>query len=164
MCGFHSYDSGKHNRGNLVNVMNISVPYSLGICRSQWPRGLRRRSAVSRLLRSCVRIPPGAWLFVCCECRVLLCRGLYDELITRPEESYRLWCVVVCDLESSRMRRPWPVLGRSVIAKKNTALYRSHFTVQAEYYLKFTTRKLQEQSQLQSFNSVANFCQHCKKK
>ena len=26
-------------------------------------------------------------------------RGLCDELITRPEESYRLWCVVVCDLE-----------------------------------------------------------------
>jgi len=34
-------------------------------------------------------------------------RGLCDELITRPEESYRLWCVVVCDLETSTMRRPW---------------------------------------------------------
>ena len=30
-------------------------------------------------------------------------RGLCDELITRPEESYRLRCVVVCDLETSRM-------------------------------------------------------------
>jgi len=29
-------------------------------------------------------------------------RGLCDELITRPDESYRLWCVVVCDLETSR--------------------------------------------------------------
>jgi len=29
---------------------------------------------------------------------VLPGRGLCDELITRPEESYRLWCVVVCDL------------------------------------------------------------------
>ena len=28
-------------------------------------------------------------------------RGLCDELITRPEESYRLWCVVACDLEAS---------------------------------------------------------------
>ena len=27
-------------------------------------------------------------------------RGLCDELITGPEESYRLWCVVVCDLEN----------------------------------------------------------------
>jgi len=26
--------------------------------------------------------------------------GLCDELITRPEESYLLWCVVVCDLET----------------------------------------------------------------
>jgi len=34
---------------------------------------------------------------------VLSGRGLCDELITRPEESYRLWCVVVCDLETSRM-------------------------------------------------------------
>jgi hypothetical protein len=30
-------------------------------------------------------------------------RGLCDELIARPEESYRLWCVVVCDLETSRI-------------------------------------------------------------
>ena len=38
----------------------------------------------------------GTWMFVCCECYVLSGRGLCDELITRPEESYRLWCVVVC--------------------------------------------------------------------
>ena len=37
-------------------------------------------------------------MFVCCECCVLSGRGLCDALITRPEESYRLWCVVVCDL------------------------------------------------------------------
>jgi len=30
---------------------------------------------------------------------VLSGRGLCDELITRPEESYRLWCVV-CNLEN----------------------------------------------------------------
>jgi hypothetical protein len=34
-------------------------------------------------------------------------RGLCDGLITRPEESYRLWCVVVCDLETSRMGAPY---------------------------------------------------------
>ena len=87
-------------------------------CRSQWPRGLRRRSAAARLLRSWFRIPPGAWISVCCECCVLSGRGLCDELITRPEESYWLWCVVVCGLENSRMRRPWPALGRSATAKK----------------------------------------------
>jgi hypothetical protein len=37
----------------------------------------------------------------------MLCRGLCDELITRPEESYRLWCVVVCDLETSRICAPY---------------------------------------------------------
>ena len=31
---------------------------------------------------------------------VLSGRGLCEELITRPEESYRLWCAVVCDLEN----------------------------------------------------------------
>jgi len=31
---------------------------------------------------------------------VLSGRGLCDELITRPEESYRLCCVVVCDLQN----------------------------------------------------------------
>jgi len=34
-------------------------------------------------------------------------RGLCDELITRPEESYRLCCVVVCDLETSRIGTPY---------------------------------------------------------
>jgi hypothetical protein len=38
---------------------------------------------------------------------VLSGRGLCDELITRPEESYRLWCVVVCDLETSRIGAPY---------------------------------------------------------
>jgi len=56
-------------------------------CQSQWPRGLRHRSAAAHLLRSWVRIPLGAWIFVCCECCVLSGRGLCDELITRPEES-----------------------------------------------------------------------------
>ena len=71
------------------------------ICRSQWPRSLRRRSTAASLLRSWVRIPPGAWMFVCCECCVLSGRGLCDGLIIRSEESYRLWCVVVCDQETS---------------------------------------------------------------
>ena len=69
-------------------------------CLSQWPCGLRRSSAAARLLRLWVRIPPGAWVFVCCKYCVLSGRGLCDELITRPEES--------CDLETSCMRRPWP--------------------------------------------------------
>ena len=44
---------------------------------------------------------PTGGMDVCCECCVLSGTGLCEELITRPEESYRLWCVVVCDLETS---------------------------------------------------------------
>jgi hypothetical protein len=65
------------------------------------------RPVAAHLLRSWVRLPPGAWIFVCCECRVLSGRGLCDELITRSEESYRLCCVVVCDLETSRIGAPY---------------------------------------------------------
>ena len=57
----------------------------------------------ARLLRSWARIRPGAWMSVCCECCVLSGRGLCDELITRPEESYQLWCVIVCDLETTKI-------------------------------------------------------------
>jgi len=48
---------------------------------------------------------------VCCECCVLSCRGLCYGLITRPEEFYRLWRVVVCDHETSNTRRLKPVTG-----------------------------------------------------
>jgi hypothetical protein len=62
---------------------------------SQCSRGLRRRSTAARLLRSWVRIPPGHGCLLC----VWSGRGLGDELITRPEESYLLWRVV-CDYET----------------------------------------------------------------
>jgi hypothetical protein len=47
-------------------------------------------------------------MFVCSECCVLSGRSLCDGLITRPEECYRLWRVVVCDHETSKTRRPKP--------------------------------------------------------
>jgi hypothetical protein len=39
--------------------------------------------------------------------RTVLC----DGPIPRPDESYRLWCVTVCDLEVSGMRQPQSALG-----------------------------------------------------
>jgi hypothetical protein len=65
------------------------------------------RPQAAHLLKSWVRIPLGAWIFVCCDCRVLSGRGLCNELITRQEESYQLCCVVVCDLETSRIDAPY---------------------------------------------------------
>jgi len=45
-------------------------------------------------------------------------RGLCDELITRPEDSYLLWCVVVCDLETSWVWRLWLTGGLSCQKQK----------------------------------------------
>ena len=39
-----------------------------------------------------------AWRSGCCEYCVVSGRGVCNELITRPDESYRQWCLVVCDL------------------------------------------------------------------
>ena len=86
------------------------------------------RSAAARQLRLWVRTPPGAWMFVCCECWVMSGRGLCDELITRPEESCRLWCVVVWDLETSGMRWPWPTGGCRVKNKQKQPLLKKEKT------------------------------------
>ena len=53
-----------------VHVVKFNISNQL-VSRSQWPRGLRRRSTAARLLRSWFRIPPGEWMSVCCECCVL---------------------------------------------------------------------------------------------
>ena len=72
--------------------------------RFQWPRSLRRGSAVSRLLGMRVRIPTGTWMSVYCECCVLSGTGLCFWLIILSECSYPLWCVWGC-CDVSIMRR-----------------------------------------------------------
>jgi len=69
---------------------HVTIRY---ISRYQWPRGLKRRCTAARQLRLWVRIPPRAWMallwvlcYVRCHC---------DAMIKRPEESYRLWRVVL---------------------------------------------------------------------
>jgi hypothetical protein len=105
-------DCAQHRRNETKLYVLCAVYHS------HLPCGLRRTSAASRLLKMWVRIPPRAWMSVCCECCVLSGRGLCDEPITRPEESYQMWCVVVCDLETSWMRRPWPN-GGCCVKRKN---------------------------------------------
>jgi hypothetical protein len=87
---------------NVVDIMHdTTVTYRnkidvyVHMHRSQWPRGLRRGSAAARFLGLWVRIQPGAWMSVSCDCFVLSGRGLCDGLVTRPGESYRVWCVWV---------------------------------------------------------------------
>jgi len=58
---------------------------------------------------------------------VLSGRGLCDELITRPEEPYLLWRVVLCDLETSKEEAKSllmgceykPIMGCDAERKKN---------------------------------------------
>ena len=45
-------------------------------------------------------------------------RGLCDELITRPEESYRLWFVIVCDLENLKNEEAMTRVGSQSHRKK----------------------------------------------
>jgi hypothetical protein len=55
---------------------------------------------------------------VSCECCVLSGRGLCTGLITRPEDSYRMYVVSECDREASIMRGPWPTTGFAPWKKK----------------------------------------------
>jgi len=73
-----------------INKSEFDKPTKL-FGRSRWLRG----SAAASLLGSRVRIPPGAWMSVSCECCVLSGRGLCVGLITCPEKSYRVRCVWV---------------------------------------------------------------------
>jgi hypothetical protein len=86
--------------------------------RFQWPRDLRRRSAAPRLLGLWVRIPPAAWMPVSRECCVQSGRDFCDGVITRPEESYRVWRVWVW----SRSLERWdhdPKMGRIATRRKD---------------------------------------------
>jgi hypothetical protein len=86
-------------------------------CPSLRPCGLRRGSAAARLMRLHVRIAPVAWIFLqlCVLCTV------WERSLWQADHSSRggcrLWRVVVCDLETSRMRKPWPKLGFSATGK-----------------------------------------------
>ena len=69
--------------------------------RSQWPRGLRCGSETPRLLVLWVRMPPGAWMFVWCEC----C-GCQVEVFESAYHSPRgaiptVECVTGCDSKAS---------------------------------------------------------------
>ena len=85
---------------------------NLKVCRSQWPRCLRRRYSAARLLRLWVRVPPGTWVFGCCECCVLSGRSLCDRLIIRPEESTDCGASL-CVMKKPRKRGGWSQLPGS---------------------------------------------------
>jgi len=68
---------------------------------------------------------------------VLSGTGICEGLITSRVESYQLWCVVVCDLESSRMRRLWPTGGGGLL-RQNNKIYISGRTLAMREFDVFT--------------------------
>jgi hypothetical protein len=62
-------------------------------------------SAAAGLLSLLIRIPPGAWMFVCCVSCVV--RWKYPRRAGHPSRGVLPTVVCLeCDLETSRMRRP----------------------------------------------------------
>ena len=68
-------------------------------------------------------------MFLYCECCVLSGRDLCDELITNPEESSQLWCVVVCHLENLKNEEAMTRVGSQRHKKKRS------LRISAVYYL-----------------------------
>jgi hypothetical protein len=98
---FHrTFDISLESSISLLSTVAIHV-YACTVyhIRSQWPRDLRRRSAAERFPGSWVPIPGGGGgIDVCLVQGLYVVRwGLCDGPIPRPEESYRMWCVLECD-------------------------------------------------------------------
>jgi hypothetical protein len=92
----------------VYSVTHVIWPTGLDTsytCRSQWSRGLRRRSAAARLLGLRVRISPGAWMSVTCECCVSSRRGLCVDPTECGVSEY--------DHEASIREGHGPTTGRS---------------------------------------------------
>jgi hypothetical protein len=85
-----------------VKLCNIIRQHTFGARQSRWLRGLRSGSAAVCLLGLRVRIQSVARLSVSCEYFMLSGRGFYVGLITRPEESYEVWCVQLQIIAKSR--------------------------------------------------------------
>jgi hypothetical protein len=79
-----------------------------------------------RFLGLRVRIPPLAWISVSCERSVLSGKGPCVGLITRPEESYRVWCVWVCSWSpvNEDALAPLGAVAMKIILKKGVTCFR----------------------------------------
>ena len=100
------------------------------LCRRfRWPRGLRRGSAVARLLGLRVRIPPGAWIFVSCDCYVL-CRSVRRAgFLSRefPPSAGVCVCVCVCVISCNNKAPHLLWVGRCWSTKKDQCPSHSTF-------------------------------------
>jgi hypothetical protein len=83
------YESFKYRRHEVFKLRcSETMQPKEGMCRTRWPRGFRFGVYGLSLAGIVISIPA-----VCCEYCVLTSRGLCDWPITRPEKSYRMWCI-----------------------------------------------------------------------
>jgi hypothetical protein len=88
---------------------------------------LRRRSTAARLLRSWFRIPPRAWMFVCCVCCQVAVSATSWSLVQRnPTECGASLCMIKKPRDT---RRPYPALG-----------CRARYYYYYYYYVKYLTQ------------------------
>jgi hypothetical protein len=79
------------------------------MCRSRWPRGLRRVSVAGRLLGLRVRIPPAGWWGGGWGVNFLYCQVEVSATSRSLVQGSRTECdVYEFDLGTSTTRRPWP--------------------------------------------------------
>ena len=105
--------------------MSYVLYTNITLCLSQLPHGLRLRSAAANLLRLWVRIPPGAWMFVCCDClycQVEVSATSWSLVQRSPTDCGASLCVIKKPREWGG---PGP-LGGCCAKKKQIILYYAH--------------------------------------
>jgi len=106
---------GPSNQAAVIqgNISNLGARFKATVC--------------ERLLGLWVRILRGTWMSFSYECCVLLGRGLCVRLITRPEESYLLWCGWVWSWSLDRKGGLVPLGGRGAVFSNMVYLRRYLF-------------------------------------
>jgi hypothetical protein len=82
-------------------------------CWSQWPCSLRHRSTAACLLRSWFRIPPVAWMFVCCVCCQVEVSATSWSLIQRSPTDCGASCVITKPHERGGHRPRWEKINNN---------------------------------------------------
>jgi hypothetical protein len=101
-CRFYKRRKSKWSRDIYIPVTIAALFVTVLIKGKAIPVAARcKASAFGRAPAGVVGAKPTkSMMCVCCECYVLPGSGLCNSLITRPEESYRVWCASACGRES----------------------------------------------------------------